>query len=351
MKKAREDIAEKILSFLEEKPRSIQELSERVKSNWSTINEILEELKKEKKVREIFSSKKIRLFRLARDDTYLDIPITREAKKTGFYIFNKIKKKWVEKTGKLPTNTDVLKVSVDVLEKNGLDKEIPTVWYLFGKIPLLKYSAEIDYSSGMIESPDKIDKEIEAAIEIFSGKRTSREKILQQYELYHNELYKTKEKIKTLFYKDLDSERVLKEIEEEITKFYFYSPTKEEATIIAEVVYGFVVLFEKMVLSFKKLNRFRKEIVETFNSVWELLAIYMFFDSLNNYEQFKNREELRLLYFEGSIQHRISNAKDFLSNLNSLYLSNLKSLPEKISYGKEAELIRNIFLEMGMKKE
>jgi DNA-binding transcriptional ArsR family regulator len=194
MKKLRQEITKKILSCLEEKPLSIQEISKKVGSNWSTINHILKDLREERKVRELFSTKKLRLFKLARDDVYLDIPISKEGKSAGFYIYNKIKNEWARKTGKLPANTDVLKTAVDVLEKIGLDKEIPTVWYLFGKIPLLKYQQEIDYSSGKIENSEKIDKEIIISVENFARKRTTHERMLQQYEFYHNELYKQKKK-------------------------------------------------------------------------------------------------------------------------------------------------------------
>lgn len=357
MKKTREEITKKILSSLEEKPLSIQEISKKVGSNWSTTNEFLEALKKEGKVREIVSTEKIRLFKLVREDTYLDIPINNRGKKIGFYLFNKIKKEWTIKTGKPPMNTDVLKVAVDVLEKTNLNKELPTVWYLFGKIPLLKYSPEINYPNYILdtEESNKINKEVLVSVKTFSAKRTTHERMLQQYEIYNNELYKSKEKIRNTLNKNLDNERVLKELENEISQFYFYMPTKDDASNITMIVYEFIILLEKMILSLKKLDRFKKEITDTFSSIWELVAIYMFFDSLSSYgkfyEKFKDRENLRLIYFENSIQHRISTAKDFLSQLNSIYLNNLKTLPEKINYNKEAEAIRNIFFEMGMEKE
>lgn len=351
MKRIREEIIRKILYSLEEKPSSIQEISKKVGSNWSTTNEILEELKKDRKVREIVSTEKIRLFKLARDDTYLDIPISNKGKQIGFYLFNKIKKEWAKKMGKPPMNTDVLKVAVDVLEKTNLSRELPTVWYLFGKIPILKYSPEVDYPISDIEDSGRIDKEVSVSIKAFSTKRTVYERMLQQYETYNNELYKSKEKIRDMLNKNLDDEKILKELENEIAKFYFCIPTKDDASGIAMIVHEFIILLEKMILSLKKLDRFKKEITDAFASIWELVAIYMFFDSLGSYEQFKNREDLRFIYFENSIQYRISNAKDFLSQLNSIYLNNLDNLPEKMNYSKEAEAVRNMFFEMGIEKE
>jgi len=354
MKKTKEETTKKILSSLEEKPLSIQEISKKISSNWSTTNEILEELKKEGKVREIVSTEKIRLFKLAREDTYLDIPLNDKGKKIGYYLYNKIKKEWTKRTGKPPLNTDVLKVAVDVLEKTNLNKELPTVWYLFGKIPLLKYSPEIDYSTNsIIEESNRLDKEVLVSVKTFSAKRTTHERMLQQYETYNNELYKSKEKIRNILNKNLNDERVLKELENEIARFYFYMPTKDDASGIVLLVHEFVSLIGKM-LFLKKLDKFKKEITDTFNSIWGLIAIYMFFDSLSSYgkfyEKFKNRENLRLIYFENSLQHRISNAKDFLSQLNSIYLNNLKNI-EKIKYTKETEAVRNMFFEMGMEKE
>ena len=56
MKKNREEIEKAILSALDQKPLSVQQISEKISSNWMTVSEVLEELKKKRVVREIIST-------------------------------------------------------------------------------------------------------------------------------------------------------------------------------------------------------------------------------------------------------------------------------------------------------
>lgn len=55
-RKTKEEIENQIILTLKEKPLSIQQISQKVNSNLSTINEILDKLKKEGKVREIIAT-------------------------------------------------------------------------------------------------------------------------------------------------------------------------------------------------------------------------------------------------------------------------------------------------------
>lgn len=351
-KKTPEQIKQDILDKLEQGPLSIQQISQEVGSNWLTISKFLEELKNERKVREIILRENARLFRLAREDTYLDIPIGKEYKKLGFYLFQKIRETWQEKTGRVPKNTEVLKTAVEVLERTGLNKEIPTVWYLYGKIPVLKYSPESEYrieiSSVKIKNLDikNFDGQILKAVGVFSASKRTQEIRVRQYELYNNKLYQLKERIiSSLINSDISKE----EIKNLSSSLYAYCPSKEDASEILQITQEFVSVIYKLSL-IKNIEGLRKDILETFIGLWRMIATYMFYDSLTQYEKFKDREKTRDFYFSDSMYNRISSAEELVSNLSSIYLNNTSELeePQALPDTPEAKMLRDIFFEMSI---
>lgn len=352
MKKSPEQIKQEILRSLEQGPLSIQQISKEIDSNWLTVNKFLSELKNERKVREIVLSDKIKIFRLVREDTYLDIPIKKEYKKLGFYLFQKIREIWQEKTGKIPKNTEVLKTAVEVLERTGLNKEIPTVWYLYGKIPVLKYFPEYGYekeiSSVKVKNLDikEFDGQILKAVGIFLASSKTQGIRIKQYELYNNQLYQLKEKIiSSLINHDFSKE----EMKDLSSNLYAYCPSKEDASEILRVTQEFVSVIYKLSL-IKSIKKFRKDILETFIGLWRMIATYMFYDSLTQYEKFNDREKTRDFYFSDSLYNRISSAEELVSNLSSVYLNNLSEIeePQALPDTPESKIIRDIFFEMGM---
>jgi len=351
-KKTPQQIKQDILDKLEQGPLSIQQISQEVGSNWLTISKFLEELKNERKVREMLLRENARLFRLVREDTYLDIPIKKEYKIIGFYLFNKIGEIWHEKTGKVPKNTEVLKTAVEVLEKTGLNREIPTVWYLYGKIPVLKYSPEPEYkteiSSIKVKSLNlkEFNEQILKAVEVFLVSSKTHDVRVRQYELYNNQLYQLKERIIYLLINQDISKEELKNLS---SSLYAYCPSKEDASEILRITQEFVSVIYKLSL-IKNIEEFRKDILETFIGLWKMIATYMFYDSLTQYEKFNDRERTRDFYFSESLYNRISSAEELVSNLLSLYLNNTSELgePKALSNIPEAKMLRDIFFEMGM---
>ena len=356
-KRGREEIVKAIIDALDSKgPLSIQQISENVHSNWSTVNDALSELKKEGKVREVVSTEKVRIFKLVRDDTYLDIPISPKGRKIGHFIFNEVVKEWRNKAGSMPTKTDVYKAAAMTIEKTGLNEEIPIVWYLYGKIPSLIYEQEKDYSDEFktlkadeIDNIQGIRNNVIQAVAFFCAQKNTFERRMQQYKLYNNQLYIAKEEIsKILFNKDLNKASTKEKLKKELAEFYFYCPAKEDFYNIWKVVDRFVILLNGLMIGTTNLNNHKEEICSAFTAVWGLLAIYLFFDSLCEHPKFKNREETRVTYFENSIRNRLENSLETLSNLESVYLDTLKELkePPTIKYSKEAHMIRDALSEL-----
>ena len=95
-KKSREETIQSVLDFLDEKPLSIQQISEKVGSNWTTINEILEQLKTEGKVKEIVATDKIKIIKKTDYPVFYGIPIKKEYREQTLFIASEIAKEWKE---------------------------------------------------------------------------------------------------------------------------------------------------------------------------------------------------------------------------------------------------------------
>jgi hypothetical protein len=351
MKKTPEQIKKEILDKLEQGPLSIQQISKDIDSNWVTVSKFLDELKNELRVREILIGDNVRLFRLVREDTYLDIPVDKKYKELGYYIFKKIREEWKTKKDVTPTNTDVLKVAVEVLEKTELNQQIPTVWYLYGKIPVLKLLQEpqlenVEHSTIKVKNVDigKLDNQIESAVKTFSDRNNSHEIRVKQYELYNQELYILKEKLFHFLVKEeVDSEK----LKSFCSELYARCPSKEDASEILNITQDFVSTIYKMSM-LKNLNELKKEVLETLYSVWKMIAVYMFFDSLTSYDRFKERDKILSIYFSDSLFRNISNAKESVANLNSIYMNNISQLeePKLLEDNPTSKLLGDIIFEM-----
>ena len=149
-KKTSEQIKQRILEELDkqQKPLSVQDISKEIGSNWLTIRDYIQELQQKRKVKEIVLGDK-KVFRLVREDTYLDIPITKDEKEKFYFLFDNAKKLFREFGRENPTKIQVQKSIVNVIDKFSL--QVPTVWYLYGKMTLMKYEPEKDYSQYSIQ--------------------------------------------------------------------------------------------------------------------------------------------------------------------------------------------------------
>src|SRR3989338_7294117 len=132
IKKSREEIANLIISSLNEKPLSTQQLSEKIKSNWSTINTILEELKHEGKIRVIISTGKISIYRLADYPVFYGLPIQKKHRDLASFLFSSISKAWQAKYKSAPPATIIQKIAVDVAKEYKLD--IPILPFHYGLV-------------------------------------------------------------------------------------------------------------------------------------------------------------------------------------------------------------------------
>jgi len=345
-KKTSEQIKQRIIEELDkqQKPLSIQDISKEIGSNWLTIKDYIKELQQERKVKEIVLGDK-KVFRLVREDTYLDIPITRKEKEIFYFLFDNAKKLFKELGRENPTKTDINKSIIKVIDQFNIS--VPIVWYLYGKMALLKYEIEKDYATSYIpENYKEILVFFRETINQIAKKKNSKEVREDQYLYYGKTLYQIKEEIYDfILKKDLDKHK--EKLKELFSNFLVCLSSQEDFNEINELVSKFVMIIRKMAY-LENINSHKKRVIESFDAIWKMIAMYMFYDSLTKYFRFKNKEEIKSMYFEDTLNNKISIAQEMISDLEIEYLNNLFNIkePPKLDNNELTSFMKNMISEM-----
>ena len=317
-KKTPEEIKEKILEALNDKPLNAQEISKVISSNWSTVKNYVEELVKEKKVKEIFFGEKNIIYQNITEDTYYNIPIKAEQRKILKFIFSNAIRLYKDKVGNDIRRTDLAKLTHYI--NSDLKLNLPIVWYIYGPMPLMIINLQKDYSTDFI--PKNSEKIKEYIIDWIKEKRRDkvRELKMECYQNSKNELYETKEKI----YQKLERGD-FEEISDIIFDFYLSAITfnKELEYLVGrfyEVVSGLIYL--KLPI---KDQMIKNKILLAFDSIWRYTASKMLSNSLIllNY----SKEDVEI-YIGSAIETKKYQAEEMLKELEEKYLD---FLPEKVS--------------------
>ena|SRR3989344_628747 len=324
MRKDREQIAQLILSSLEQKPLSTQQISEKVKSNWITINEVLEELKTEEKVREIIATDKIKIYQKITGDTYYSIPITREQREYYRFLFSLAINEYKNQKNRIPKKTELAKIVVDTVKEASLD--LPVVWYLYGQIPLMVSDPVRDYSTSFTPNNfDQIKKIVSKNVKEQNYENTHKLKT-DHYKKYSNSFYEIKENL--LF--ELGGEEDPKKILDCFNLFYMRCPSENPQ--IFNYVEKLYSLANKLELE-NALIKNKVKVIVALEAVWGLIATYTMIDSLSQYPQYP-KEEIIQYYLGSTVETKKNCAQEATSNLQSIYLNNLTEkeidLPEEI---------------------
>lgn len=335
VKKSRESIKQKILLILNKRPLSIQQLSRYVGSNWSTVSEVLQELREEGKVREIISTEKIKFYQ-KNVDTYYNIPISEKQKKEFMYLFSLIIEEYKNQKHRLPNRTELAKTAVAAIEHQELLLNLPTVWYIYGKIPLMVCDPSKEYSSEeKIENAEKI-KKVVSKIVLFHMNMTAKELKKGQYEKYDMSLYKIKDKI-------INSKSFDKGILEDFNEFLVNCPTKPNMPDVFILTERFVEVVNKLSVV-SNLEKHKMQILLTLESVWKYIALNLLFDSLTQNQEYSNVSEIMRFYLGKPIELRKECAKESISNLESIYLSELNE--KEVKLDDEAAEVREIMSDL-----
>jgi len=334
-RKTAEQIKEEILFHLNNEPISIEQLRKKLDSNWSTTNNYLEELSREGKVKEIISADKAKIYQRIFGDTYFDIPISLEERKKFRTLFSLIIKKYKE-MNKIPNKTQLAKTAVKVIHspESGLT-ELPTVWYLYGLIPLMIADTSQDYQEEFVfEHKQKIINIIEVFIIENQDKKTKQIQ-KEQHKEYNDRLYQLSDDFLELIGKNSwDNNKIF----EVLNEFFIVCPLNEEFKEVFNFTERFISTIRKL-SHFDKLENNKTKILLTFDALWKFIATYKFYETISLKRKFSDKNLLNL-YLGNAISVRKSCAEESLSDLYSIYLSKLDN--KELELAPETEKVREI---------
>ncbi|MFH1711213.1 MAG: hypothetical protein ABH840_02790 [Nanoarchaeota archaeon] len=334
-RKTAEQIKDEILARLKEEPLSIEQLRKKVESNWSTTNNYLEELKNEGKVKEILSADKAKIYQRIFGDTYFDIPITDLERKKFRALFSMIIKMYKE-GDQIPNKTQLAKAAVKVINspESGLS-ELPTVWYLYGMIPLMIVDPSQDYQEEVIfEHKQKIKGIIEIFIKSNSDKKTKQIQKEQHIE-YDDKLYQLADNFLEL---TEDNSWNKDKIFEVLNEFFIVCPISGDFKEVFNLTERFISTVRKLSY-FDKLENHRTKILLTFDALWKFIATSKFYETISLKRRFSSKSILDL-YLGSAISFRKACAEESLSDLYSVYLSKLDN--RKLDLSSDAAKVREI---------
>jgi len=315
-RKTPEEIKQKILEALNERPLNALEISQMINSNWSTVKSYVEELIKERKVKEISFAGNI-VYQGIIEDTYFSIPIKSKDREMLKFIFYNAIQKYKEINKKQIRKTELAKLCAEI--NTELDLKLPIVWYIYGPMPLMIIDSQKNYyTEFMPENSSRIKRAIEQWIRN-NTKHLIRELRVEYYQKSKNTVYVSKEKI----YGKLETKKY-----EDISALFFefltatlsYERSFEE--IISEF-YG-IILGANYIKLFDNLE-FQNKFLLAFDSLWKYIASKMLIDSLIKLGY--SKQEISILLGQ-TLENKYHMAFDNLNELREVYMENL---PEKLT--------------------
>lgn len=334
-RKSPEEIKLKILEALNEKPLNALEISKAICSNWSTVKNYVEELVKINGLREINLGNQT-VYQKITEDTYFNIPLKKEQREMFRYIFSKVIQEYKKSKNKQPSKTELAKIVVEVIDKAKLSN-LPTVWYLYGKIPLMVVDPLRDYSTNYVpENREKaqIDKII---IEIVASKKGLyvRETKIEQYNRYNNQFYLIKEELFEKITKTKNNAAIIALL----NKFYVSCPILEDFPYIADYTYK-TYFFACNLDNLGVFDKHIPELIVLLDNLWKLISIHLFLETFPiNLTTISSKKKLISLYLEHNLEIKKMAVQESLSNLEFVYMENLKNVKIK-PLSKEAAEIR-----------
>jgi len=328
-KKSPEEIKEKILEVLNDKPLNAQEISKAISSNWSTVKSYVLELIEEKKIKEMIATDKISYYQKI-TETYYNIPITKEQEDLFKFLFSAIIEEY-KRQNRMPKKTELAKDSVDIINK--LNLKLPTAWYVYGQIPLMIPDPTKEFITNYEpKNAKEIRETIKHILNANKGMKV-REREQSHYIKYDNRLYQLKERlINEVSYMDNE-----KKVIDDFTEFYVKCPISDFPEIfdLTEKLYSLVNKLKML----DCLKKYKLEIVLSLDALWKFIAAYQLLDSISKNPQY-NKNEILQFNLGPAIETKKYSAQEAISNLESIYLSELPNKEFDIS--ENAKEVREI---------
>lgn len=331
-RKTPQQIEEKILSLLKKGPLSTKKLSDLLKSNWSTINSYLEELKQDGKVREIYSRENLKVYVRSDYPVFYGLPLEDKKFNDSLFLLSRIIEKWQEEKKEIINKTTMQKIAVNVIKNNSFD--IPVIRFHYGKV-LTTFLEPERYRETVtiyeVEKPsisDKIIKAIEYEIKNGGHSNIAWKEKKKQYEEYPDmKIFCLSDKIlHSISKSEMDPKNIL----DLFYDLFLEIPTGGRYSYLFKQYHEFIeaVSFIFNSKGFNSSNEDKKncvkEILDTFNSLWQALTTEFFFEDIEpiiNGEfkeivQFIKDSKVKTYYFE--IEEKLNNLLEYKKSLGQI---------------------------------
>tara|TARA_Y100000310_G_scaffold79677_1_gene76349 strand:+ start:4071 stop:5129 length:1059 start_codon:yes stop_codon:yes gene_type:complete len=345
IRKTSKQIKEEILSHLIKGPLSTKKISDLLGSNWSTINNCLDELRHEGKVREIYSRENLKIYVRSDYPVFYGLPLDEEKLKSSLALLSKIVKRWNAKNKVPIAKTPLQKIAVELIRNNSLN--IPVVRFHYGKVLTTYFEPEksqeiIDiYGTKKINLSDEIiDDEIKKHENIAWIEKKKQYKNHLDMKIFHlsdrisylisNNKTEGLSKIGDLF------NRILLEIPTDERYSYLFTNYHEFLGVV-----NFILNSKEFEESKEYKKNFLKEILDAFNSLWQALTTEFFFKDIESSinEEFKEIvqfiKDSKIKTYYSEIDEKLSNLLDYKKTLT----------PKKIKVSDDEKKILGILLE------
>lgn len=287
-RKSSREMVGRIIDFLNNSgsPKSITEISESIGSDRKAVKSYLDELvgtglvKTEKEGRK----KVYYISNYENRTTYFNLPLEENQKMVFETIFGTIVEKYKEKTGKTVSKAKAQKIAVGTLEHCGVDLELPYGCYKHGSMAIMSFTPQENYSinTELVPEWEKVEECIEEKVEEYSGISFGEVK-KQQYESENMQLYMAKEKIFEILTGKVESQK----LQRELYRLLSHTPDMDDKA--NDLLMDFVSMAPKLVTNRKE----RSATLNTFNEIWEMVALY------------RLKSDLREFYSEKMLETRL----------------------------------------------
>jgi len=324
VRKKAEQIKKQILKFLFEGPKSINEIKEKLGSNWPTINSYLEKLKDDEKVNEILITDKMKIYRRTDDPVYYSLPFNKDVRMKTLYILLKIEEKWRDERKKELSKTALQKLAVDVIKT--CDLNLPVLNFHYGMTTCASLDINNKEILELIDTPKEKEKIIKGINEIFEDKKhtgIAYEERAYQYEKYEMPFYSAKENLMKLFiaHKDKTNKEFKEKLKKSLLNLSLNYPIKLEK---------FYEEFEKFMGNVQIiLSKDDREDIEGLEIIKGTLT--QLWDKITTFTSFKDSEE----FIDKDKKQLFEQIRELNYNFKELnykaYIEELESLAQEIN--------------------
>ena len=292
-RRSRTDLILSVLDNIHGQEKTLGELSAILKTNWNSVKDTLEFLRKIGQVEEriINSEKKYIAVKYGVGDknipTYFNLPTPKNIEHFAGYIYNKITGYFRSIKQITPNTTQLQKISVRIFDDLSVRAKVsvPTGWYRFGKISIFgvrRGDTFEEYKDEELDNDNKLQNVIKKSVQDFADEQYTFNARKKQYETENKQQYLILlelEKMQALLSNpEKNRDNLLKNLDSFINSI----PAEQKTAEITKLFYDFKSILQEWMTGKQKMNNDLKELIcQTFQRLWDVVATLNFYNSLS----------------------------------------------------------------------